>query len=50
MADMPNTARSSQWPWLLAGGLGGVLVLAAIVGWMLRGPAILVDMADFFCL
>lgn len=48
MADA--STRSAQWPWLLAGGLGGLLLLAAVIGWILRGPAILIDMADFFCL
>jgi hypothetical protein len=39
-----------QWVWLVLGGLGSLLLVGATVGWIVRGSAILLDMADFFCL
>ncbi|MEO8560321.1 MAG: hypothetical protein ABI439_14715 [Rhodospirillales bacterium] len=42
--------KTPQWLWLLAGGLGSLLLVGGVVGWILRGPALLIDMADFFCL
>ena len=47
--DMAD-GKIPQWVWLAIGGLGGLLLVGAAVSWIIRGSAILLDMADFFCL
>jgi len=49
-AVQPEDEKIPQWLWLLVGGVGSLLLVGSVVGWILRGPAILIDMADFFCL
>ena len=46
------TAEQPAPRWLLAlAGFGAlVLLLGAGLGWLYRGPAIVLDMANFFCL
>jgi hypothetical protein len=46
----PPDRTLPRWLWLILGGLGGVLLLGGALGWILRGSAMLMDMADFFCL
>ncbi len=43
-------SKTPQWLWLLAGGLASLVLVGGMVGWIVRGPAILLDLAGFFCL
>ena len=45
----PPDEKIPQWVWLVLGGLGSLLLVGGAVGWIVRGQAMLVDMADFFC-
>jgi len=48
--DPTASDRLPQWLLLLLGGLGSLLLAGGVVGWILRGPAIILDLASFFCL
>jgi hypothetical protein len=48
--DPAGSDRLPQWLLVLLGGLGSLLLVGGVVGWILRGPAIILDLASFFCL
>ena len=48
--DPDRDERVPAWLWLLLGGIGLTVLVGAALLWLFRGSAIVLDLANFFCL